>query len=78
MLFLYSAGEELHAAVGELKAKVLADMGQLKAQNSDVMSRIMAKLSAAMEQSLSLKAWREQHNLRLLELQVQLQSVWLP
>lgn len=56
--------------VDELKEQLVGDMAALKAETAQLNTRTLTKLNAAMEQSRSLKAWREQQNLRILEMQV--------
>ena len=63
-------GKALHKVVEELKELLLADMAVVNAETTQLNTRTLAKVNAAMEQSRSLKAWREQQNLRILELQV--------
>ncbi len=54
----------------ELKQQLLADVAALKVEATQLNTKTLTKLNAAMEQSRSLKAWREQQNLRILEMQV--------
>ncbi len=56
--------------VEELKGQLVGDMAALKAETAQLNTRTLTNLNAAMEQSRSLKAWREQQNLRILEMQV--------
>jgi hypothetical protein len=69
-VLLHGTGDELQAMVSEMRDQTAFDMDQLKAQTAELNSKTVAKLSASMEQSRSLKAWREQQNLGILELQV--------
>ncbi|CAL8471811.1 g11353 [Coccomyxa elongata] len=66
------AGEATRALVEELKQQLLADVAALKVEATQLNTKTLTKLNAAMEQSRSLKAWREQQNLRILEMQAAL------
>ena len=52
-------------------------MAALKVEATQLNTRTLTKLNAAMEQSRSLKAWREQQNVRILEMQVKRHRHWV-
>lgn len=64
------SGEALRTVVEDLRAKVIGELAAVRAESARINTKMLAKLAAAMEQSRSLKAWREQQNLRILEMQV--------
>jgi len=65
-----SSGEALRTIVEDLRAQVTGEVAAVKAESARINTKMLTKLTAAMEQSRSLKAWREQQNLRILEMQV--------
>lgn len=55
--------------VANVRDLVERDVGAIRAEHRQAEARMKDRFVAAMEQSQALKAWREQQNTRILEMQ---------
>ncbi len=62
-------GKELRDNVAQMQKEVDGDMRALRGEHAAADRALMIQLRAVLEQARDMRVWREQHNVRVLEMQ---------
>ena len=62
-------GKELRDDVAQMQKELDGDMRALRGEHAAADRALMMQLRAVLEQARDMRVWREQHNVRVLEMQ---------